>query len=162
MVVCLGRGREMVDRAQLLAMMAAAMGQRERAYSPYSEYRVGAAVMGGSGKVYLGCNVENASYGLTMCAERVAVLKAISEGETQIQAVAIAVEAEEMPRPCGACLQVISEFAPEDEPLLILTTAGGGEYKSTRWMTIFLCRSLWNSQKSKVESRGNGTLMHAD
>jgi len=118
-----------VDKAQLLAMMAAATEQRQKAYAPYSDYHVGAAVMGGSGKVYLGCNVENASYGLTVCAERVAVLKAISEGEEEITAVAIVVDDDVMPRPCGACLQVISEFAPEDEPVPILTATGDGEYE---------------------------------
>ena len=117
-----------VVKAQLLAMLAAAMDCRQRAYAPYSEYRVGAAVMGGSGKTYLGCNVENASYGLTICAERVAICKAISEGEDQIRAVVISVEDEEVPRPCGACLQVISEFAPEDEPVPIMTAAGDGTY----------------------------------
>jgi cytidine deaminase len=119
----------MVEKAQLLAMMAAAMDNRQRAYALYSQYHVGAAVMGGSGKVYLGCNVENASYGLTVCAERVAIWKAISEGEEEIRAVAIAVQDDEMPRPCGACLQVMSEFAPEDEPLPILTATGNGEYE---------------------------------
>lgn len=104
------------------------MGQRERAYAPYSEYRVGAAVMSGSGKVYLGCNVENASYGLTMCAERVAVFRAVSEGETAIRAVVISVEAREMPRPCGACLQVISEFA-QDEDVPIMTVSGDDTYE---------------------------------
>jgi len=109
-------------------MLAAAMDSRQRAYAPYSEYHVGAAVMGGSGKVYLGCNVENASYGLTICAERVAICKAISEGEDEIRAVVIAVEDDEVPRPCGACLQVMAEFAPEDEPVPIMTAAGDGTY----------------------------------
>lgn len=119
----------MVDKAQLLAMAAAAIGCRQKAYAPYSRYCVGAAVMGGSGNVHLGCNVENASYGLTMCAERVAVFKAISEGETAIQAVVIAVGAEEMPRPCGACLQVISEFAKDDR-IPIVTVCGENTYET--------------------------------
>ena len=119
----------MVEKAQLLAMMAAAVGWREKAYAPYSNYRVGAAVMGGSGKVYLGCNVENASYGLTVCAERVAIWKAISEGENEIQAVMIAVGDDEIPRPCGACLQVMAEFAPAGEPMHIMAVAGDGTYE---------------------------------
>ena len=119
----------MVEKAQLLAMMAAAMDCRQNAYAPYSSYRVGAAVMGGSGKVHLGCNVENASYGLTVCAERVAIFKAISEGEQEIRALAIAVEDDDVPRPCGACLQVMAEFAPEDEPVPIMTAAGDGTYE---------------------------------
>jgi len=119
----------MVEKAQLLAMMAAAMDWRGKAYAPYSNFRVGAAVMGGSGKVHMGCNVENASYGLTVCAERVAIWKAISDGETKLRAVVIAVEDEQMPRPCGACLQVMTEFAPADEPMQIMTVSGDNTYE---------------------------------
>jgi len=118
-----------VDKAMLLAMMAAAKDVRERAYAPYSGFKVGAAVLGGSGKkVYLGCNVENASYGLSLCAERVAISRAISEGEKTISAVVI-VGGEKAPaRPCGACLQVMAEFAPRDEPLVIATVAEDMSY----------------------------------
>ena len=83
---------------------------RRRAYAPYSHYKVGAALLGKSGQVYLGCNVENASYGLTCCAERAAVFKAVSEGETAF--VAIAIVTENGGSPCGACRQVLSEFSP--------------------------------------------------
>jgi len=101
--------------------MAAAKDYRESAYAPYSHFKVGAAVIGGSGKAYLGCNVENASYGLSVCAERVAIFRAISERETSIKAVVIVGGEKQTARPCGACLQVITEFSPEDDPTLIVT-----------------------------------------
>lgn len=89
----------------------------EKSYSPYSEFPVGAAVLTGCGKVYTGANVENASYGATMCAERVAVYKAVSDGEREILALAVYAP-KAMPFPCGMCLQVLSEFAG-DVPVLL-------------------------------------------
>jgi cytidine deaminase len=115
-----------IDEPRLLAMMAAARDQLNRAYAPYSEFKVGAAVLGGSGRVYLGCNVENASYGLSVCAERVAIFKAISEGETEIRAVVVCVDGDQPARPCGACLQVMAEFSPRDEPTTIVTCSPDG------------------------------------
>lgn len=85
-----------------------ALEARERAYAPYSGYKVGAALLGRSGKVYTGCNVENAVYPLCICAERTAVVKAVSEGEQKF--VAIAVATENGGSPCGACRQVLGEF----------------------------------------------------
>jgi cytidine deaminase len=84
------------------------------AYSPYSKIKVAAAVMDERGNVYTGCNVENASYGLTICAERVAITKAVSEGATKIVALGVATNLDGGLAPCGACRQVISEFASED------------------------------------------------
>ncbi|MEZ0248441.1 MAG: cytidine deaminase [Thermoproteus sp.] len=95
----------------------------KNAYAPYSKFRVGAAVLTKSGKIYTGANVENASYGLTVCAERVAVFKAVSEGDKDIEAVAVVVESEEPVAPCGACRQVIAEFNPN--ALVIMATADG-------------------------------------
>ena len=86
---------------------------RENAYAPYSNFKVGAALLGESGTVYLGCNVENASFGLTMCAERVALFKAVSEGERVFKAIAIYAGSKSAP-PCGACLQVMAEFGDLD------------------------------------------------
>ena len=83
---------------------------RQNSYSPYSNFKVGAAVLTNSGKIYTGCNVENASYGATNCAERTAIFKAISEGESEIIAVAIVGSNNEFTYPCGICRQVISEF----------------------------------------------------
>ncbi|MFZ8839048.1 MAG: cytidine deaminase [Pyrobaculum sp.] len=85
----------------------------DNAYAPYSKFKVAAVVETKSGKVYTGVNVENASYGLTMCAERVAVFKAVSEGDRDIEAVVVYTDTEEPTPPCGACRQVIAEFNPE-------------------------------------------------
>jgi len=99
---------------------------RKKAYAPYSHYKVGAALLGQSGKVYTGCNVENASYGHTVCAERTAVLKAVSEGETEFEAIAVVTK--NGGSPCGACRQVLSEFAPK---LTIYIADKNGEYRTT-------------------------------
>ncbi|MGB9619993.1 MAG: cytidine deaminase [Armatimonadota bacterium] len=117
-----------VEKPVLLAMMSAAVDRRNNAYAPYSGFRVGAAVLGGSGKVYWGSNVENASYGLTVCAERVAIFRAVSDGESEIRAVVVCTGEGEPPVPCGACLQVMAEFAPKNEPLTIVACSGDGTY----------------------------------
>ena len=83
---------------------------RKRAYAPYSDYQVGAAVLGKSGKIYWGVNVENASYGLSMCAERAAVFTGIASGETSFEVIAVVAAGEGLPSPCGACRQVMEEF----------------------------------------------------
>ncbi|MCX6344558.1 MAG: cytidine deaminase [Armatimonadetes bacterium] len=115
-----------VEKAQIFAMIAMAIDAREKAYAPYSNFKAGAAVLTQS-KVFSGCNVENASYGLTMCAERVAIQKAVAEGETKILAVVIAAGDDQIVRPCGACLQVIAEFAASGS-IPIVTATVNGEY----------------------------------
>jgi cytidine deaminase len=85
---------------------------REFAYAPYSGFKVGAALLGKSGIVYSGSNVENASYGLTVCAERIAVFKAVTSGENDFISIAISGSGEGYIYPCGACLQVLAEFSP--------------------------------------------------
>lgn len=80
------------------------------AYAPFSNFKVGAAVRTKSGKVYTGCNIESASYGLTVCAERVAIWKAVSEGEREFVRVSVAADTEELTPPCGVCRQIIWEF----------------------------------------------------
>lgn len=82
----------------------------DNAYVPYSKFRVGAALLTKSGKVYTGCNIENAAYPVTCCAERVAIFKAISEGETKFQEMAVAADSSRPVPPCGSCRQVMSEF----------------------------------------------------
>jgi len=94
------------------ALMAEAVKARKRAYAPYSRFAVGAALLTKEGSVYLGCNVENASYGLTICAERNAVWKAVSEGVTEFVAIAVTARDGRGAPPCGSCRQVLHEFAP--------------------------------------------------
>ena len=94
-------------------LIRAARAARRRAYAPYSRFRVGAVLLARSGKVFVGCNVENASYGLTICAERNVVFQAIAAGEREFSAIAIAAQSKQALRPCGACLQVLAEFAPK-------------------------------------------------
>lgn len=93
-------------------LIEAAIDARARAYSPYSNFRVGAAVLTSTDKIYTGCNIENTSYSLTICAERTAVFKAISEGERAFLALAIAGSGKGYTMPCGACRQVLMEFSP--------------------------------------------------
>ena len=83
---------------------------RSNAYIPYSKFAVGAALLAKSGRIYTGANIENASYGLTICAERTAIVKAVSEGEREFEAIAIAADTPKPVLPCGACLQVMAEF----------------------------------------------------
>ena len=102
-------GDGQVSDEALLALARAAM---QRSYSPYSHYKVGAALLCADGRVFQGCNIENASFGLTNCAERTAMFKAISEGAMEFTTIAIAAEGS-APWPCGACRQVLNEFAPD-------------------------------------------------
>jgi cytidine deaminase len=94
-------------------LLEAAQRARESAYAPYSRFKVGAAVWTESGQIFTGCNIENASYGLSICAERVAIFTAIAAGETKIVAIAIVTDAPAPSTPCGACRQVLAEFAPD-------------------------------------------------
>ncbi len=117
-----GMGREDAGQVSDEALLALARAAMERSYSPYSHYPVGAALLCADGRVYQGCNIENASFGLTNCAERTALFKAVSEGEREFVAVAIAAEGS-APWPCGACRQALNEFAPN---LRVLVTWGDG------------------------------------
>jgi len=97
---------------------------RLKAYAPYSNFLVGAAVLTNSDKIYVGCNIENSSYSLTCCAERVAIFQAISAGETNIKAMAVVGDADEPISPCGACRQVMSEFINLDTPIYLANISG--------------------------------------
>lgn len=96
---------------------------KEKAYAPYSNFRVGAALLAKSGKVYIGANIENPSYSLTICAERTAIFSAILEGEREFETIVIASDANELCPPCGACRQVIHDLCGEDVEV-VLTTDG--------------------------------------
>ncbi|HMI83060.1 MAG TPA: cytidine deaminase [Polyangiaceae bacterium] len=98
-------------------LLEAANHVRDRAYAPYSDYRVGAAVLAPDGSIFAGCNVENASYGLALCAERSAVAHLIAAGHRRVAAVAIVTAGPEPGRPCGLCRQTLSEFADDDLPI---------------------------------------------
>jgi cytidine deaminase len=104
-------------------LIASAREARGNAYAPFSNFRVGAALRAQSGRVYTGCNVENASYGLTCCAERVALFKAISEGERGFDAITVVTDTELLTPPCGACRQVIWEFCG-DIPVVLANLSG--------------------------------------
>jgi cytidine deaminase len=97
---------------------------RLRAYVPYSHFAVGAAILAADGTVYSGCNIENRSFGLTLCAERVAIGSAVADGTTKIQAVAVITELDPPSPPCGLCREALTEFCHPDLPILLTNTAG--------------------------------------
>ena len=105
------------------ALVAAAGEARERAYAPYSGFQVGAALLSDDGSRFTGANVENASYGLSMCAERTAVFHAVAQGVRRLQAVAVVASNDEPTWPCGACRQVLYEFGPD---LVVISEGKGG------------------------------------
>ncbi len=107
-------------------LIAAAADVREKAYAPYSNFKVGAAVETDEGDIYTGCNVESASYGLTVCAERVAIWKGISRGVTKFGRIAVVVDTEELTPPCGVCRQIIWEFCG-DVPVILSNLHGRSE-----------------------------------
>lgn len=115
-------------------LVEAAKAARENAHAPYSNFRVGAALRAKSGRVYTGCNVENATYGLTVCAERVAIFKAVSEGERGFDAIAVVTETDGVTPPCGACRQLLWEFCGDAEVILANLK---GKTESTRMSALF-------------------------
>ena len=110
-------------------LKSAAMAMRKRAYCPYSHFAVGAALECRDGTVFTGCNIENAGYSPTICAERTAVAKAVSEGHRDFVRIAVYGDGEHYCYPCGACRQFLAEFAPDME---VLSAMGGGRYVSNR------------------------------
>ena len=99
--------------------LEAALSARAKAFAPYSKFQVGAALEDADGRIHTGCNVENATYGLTVCAERVAVFKAISEGVRKFRRIAIAADTDTLTPPCGACRQILWEFCGDIEIILV-------------------------------------------
>ncbi|WP_438483403.1 cytidine deaminase [Oleiharenicola lentus] len=115
-----------ISPAKLAKLRALAKTAASRAYAPYSKFRVGAAVLAGSGKIYSGCNVENASYGLCNCAERTAIFSAVAAGEKplKIECVVVYTPTKTATAPCGACRQVIFEFGPDSR---VISTCDGSQ-----------------------------------
>ena len=121
-----------IPKASKDLLIQAAREAAQQAYCPYSNYPVGAAVLAEDGQVYSGCNVENTSYGLTMCAERVAIFKAASHGCRTFAALAVAGGNDAKPAtPCGACRQVFAEFAAAETPVFIAPLGKGGRVTET-------------------------------
>jgi cytidine deaminase len=110
-------------------LLAAALTARENAFAPFSKFKVGAAVEGSDGRIHTGCNVENATYSLTVCAERVAVFKGVSEGERRFKRVAVAADTEKLTPPCGACRQILWEFCGDVEIVLVNPRGKIEEYR---------------------------------
>ena len=104
-------------------LIEAAWSARERSYSPYSGFAVGAALLASDGSIHVGCNVENRSYGLTVCAERTAVCSAVAAGQRDFEAIVVVADADPPARPCGLCLDTLAEFDP-DLPILLVNLAG--------------------------------------
>ena len=117
------------DMGEYDALILAAKQARENAHAPFSDFRVGAAVRAKSGRIYTGCNIENASYGLTCCAERVAIFKAMSEGERGFEAIAVVTDTDALTPPCGACRQIVWEFCG-DVPVILANLKGNVERES--------------------------------
>jgi cytidine deaminase len=118
-----------MEETQKQEMIRVAFEARQKAYAPYSHFQVGAALLGLSGRIYSGCNVENASFGATICAERTAVVKAVSEGETSFQALVVATDGKEPAAPCGICRQFLVEFGPD--LVLIMVNLEGKQIETT-------------------------------
>lgn len=121
-----------MDKKQIQELISAAMAQLERAYAPYSHFKVGAALLTGEGRIYTGCNIENAAYTPTNCGERTAFFKAVSEGERSFRAICIVGGMDGVPTdytaPCGVCRQVMMEFCSPEEFEIILAR-GARDYQ---------------------------------
>ena len=115
----------------MAALIEAAHQIRQRAYAPYSRYHVGSAVLADNGKVYLGANIENASYGLSICAERNAISAAVLDGARRILACAVVTASDPPAAPCGMCRQTLAEFAPRDRELPIALVNADGKRRDT-------------------------------
>jgi len=120
--------RATMKSEQVEELIGRARVARERAYAPYSRFLVGAALLAASGRIYEGCNVENASPVLGVCAERVAILQAVAAGEREFKALAVMSEPGAMP--CGACRQVLAEFVPEGQEFLVIVADTSGRSRA--------------------------------
>ena len=135
-----------MDDTQLIEMAFAA---KKRAYAPYSGFRVGAALLAKDGRAFSGCNVEGASYGNTICAERCALVKAVSEGAREFEAIAVCADTEDFCTPCGICRQMLYEFSPE---MTVLCANRRGEFRKVRLSELLPC-GFGKSSMEKGEKR---------
>jgi cytidine deaminase len=131
-------------------LLAAAKQVQARAYAPYSRYRVGAALETSDGTIYVGCNVENASYGLTNCAERVAVGAAVSAGHRMFRRIVVVTDSDPPAPPCGACRQVLLEFGPE------LIVESVGPERRMRWVLRELLPASFGPEMLPLNDKGTG------
>lgn len=127
----------MISQEHVQTLIAKAIEARTKAYTPYSKFKVGAVVIDEAGNETSGCNVENASYGLSMCAERTAIFKAVSEGSEAIETVVVVGDTEGPISPCGACRQVIAEFASDDFTLILANLNGDTKVMTKEEMLPF-------------------------
>lgn len=121
----------MSDYTQLIKKAESA---KKTAFAPYSHFPVGAALLTSDGNIFIGCNIESSSYGLTMCAERVAMFKALSEGERDFEAIAIATDIDSFCPPCGACRQVLWDFAKDMTVILVSADSSTKEMKMSDFL----------------------------
>jgi len=119
----------MADKNDVKKLLDAALAVKEKAYAPYSHFHVGAALLTSSGKLFAGCNVENTSYGLTICAERNAIFQMVAQGESAIDQILVIGDTDEFLPPCGACRQVIAEFSQKDTTVYLCNR--NGDFKKT-------------------------------
>lgn len=112
-------------------LRTAALEVRRKAYAPYSKFFVGAALYCAENELYCGVNVENVSFGLTICAERSAIMAAVSSGRQTFTALAVAADSDKITAPCGGCLQVLAEFVRADFPVLLINARNGSELSTT-------------------------------
>lgn len=118
-----------IEENEIEYMISLAKAARERAYAPYSNFRVGACLKTGDGNYYLGCNIENAGFTPTICAERTAMFKAIFDGEREFESIAIISDSDNYTSPCGVCRQVLAEFCSSDMPVILANNHD--EYRTT-------------------------------
>lgn len=134
--------------SEIKRMKKEALSASRNAYCPYSNFRVGAAVLASNGEIFSGCNVENISFGLTICAERSAIFQAIAKGQNNIRAVVIVTHTDNPTQPCGACRQVIQEFGKESEIISF-----GNKGKTSRWSLRQLLPEAFEPESSGDRNR---------
>ncbi|MFN8060570.1 MAG: cytidine deaminase [Vicinamibacterales bacterium] len=138
----------MTDADTLTRLLDAARAARERAHAPFSGFKVGAALETRSGRIVTGCNIENASYGLTLCAERTAIFKAVSEGVWDFARVVVVADTEAPTPPCGACRQILWEFAGDIEVVLANLHGVTGTYRTSTLLPLPFDRGFLRDRHS--------------